>query len=388
MKIKRRNFFSLMADLVITSFGLTRLNPAPKKYLNTVRKRSLPFTFGWYEYIENTSAPVQLSSKGIDMLMPYLETTLFGKKSPIIESPQEKFKLFLDTAKEAKVKVLMEIPHALVESGNITGIKEFVRAYKNHSAVYGWHLYDEPELRKPDPISPTLLTNIYQVIKKEEKSKPVAIVFNDVNKAVFYINAMDIIMWDTYPCNEGDTEFQWAAYYRSVLNQIAATAKTGNKKFLNVLQAYAGHGLIKRLPTKAEFYYMFYCSIFSGADGLLFWMHPWSTPCWNESVLYPTIKEFKSYLPAIVKGVESNNLAPVNSADRVEIKSFSIPNSKKAVAIAINHTETPINLKVKVDRKLAGQIIICNNKDIDRISNQSDFKVSLDPYAVRIYKIG
>jgi hypothetical protein len=40
-----------------------------------------------------------------------------------------------------------------------------------------------------------------------------------------------------------------------------------------------------------------------------------------------------------------------------QIKLLPIPNTRKTVAIAINHARTPINLTVKVDRRLAGKVV-------------------------------
>jgi Glycosyl hydrolases family 2, TIM barrel domain len=377
MKIKRRNFLGLTVSLFLSILSLIHLSLAQKKNLTPTRKRSLPFFLGWYGYAENTASPAQIVGKNINIFMPYVE-----------KSQPEKIKKFLDTAKASQIKVLLEIYRPLVDSADLVNIKKFIRTYKNHPAVYGWYLYDEPEVKKPRPISPDLLTNIYRAIKQEDKSKPVAIVFNDVNKVEPYTNSMDILMWDTYPCHDGKPELEWAGYYRSVLNQIATTATVHNKKFWNVLQSYGGHGGIARLPTKAEFYYMFYCSIFAGVDGLFFWMYPWSTPAWNEAVLYPTIREFREYLPTIVKGVESQNLAPTQVASRLEVKSFTLTNSKKAITIAINHEKTAIKSIVKVDRKLIGKTVISSNKQNDRISNLSELKISLEPYEVRLYKIG
>ncbi len=377
MKIKRRNFFSLIATSALAIFGSTWLSMAQKKYLTLARKRSLPFFIGWYEFIENSAGPSQVAGKGINLVIPYIE----GSKL-------EKIQVFLDAAKAARIKVLLEVHRPLVESENLTGTKEFIRTYKNHPAVYGWYLYDEPEIKNPTPLTPELLTAVYQAIKEEDKSKPVAIVFSDINKIEYYNNAMDIIMWDVYPCNDNVPEFQWVSSYRESLNRVINIADAKQKKFWNVLQAYSGHGLKKRPPTKAEFRYMFYYSIFSGSDGLLFWMHPWSTPAWNKSVLYPTINEFQPYIAAIINGHKSQNIAPVNYTNTVEVKLFPLPNSRKILVVAINHDRSPVSMMVKLDRALAGRSVATNKKRIDRISSQSNLKVVLSSYEVRMYEIG
>jgi hypothetical protein len=376
MKINRRNLFSLIAGVTLAILGSSWLTSAQKKYLTSTRKRSLPFIIGWYEFLENTAGPSQVANKGINFVIPYIE----GSKL-------EKIKIFLDAAKAAKIKVLVEVHRPLVEAGNVAGTREFIRTYKNHPAVYGWYLYDEPEIKKPTPLTPELLTKVYRAIKAEDKSKPVAIVFSDVGKVESYSNAMDISMWDAYPCNDDVPEFAWVPSYRDALNRVTKISHGKQKKFWNVLQAYSGQ-LKKREPTKAEFRYMFYYSIFSGSDGLLFWMHPWSTPAWNEAVLYATIKEFQPYIPAIVNGYSSANITPSEWANTVETRLFTIPKSRKKLMVVINHESVPVNMTVKLDRSLASKSVMIGNRKIDRVSAQSTLKVALSAYEVRLQEIG
>jgi hypothetical protein len=378
MKIDRRNLMSLIIGFAFAITSPILLSLARRKYSTPIRKRSFPFFLGWYDnYIENPNVAGRVSTRGISLLMPYVGS-----------AEKEKIKVFLETAKKARLKVLLEIYRPLVESGNISAVKDFIRTYKNHPSVYGWYLYDEPELKKPNPLSPDLLTEIYQAIKEEDKSKPVAMVFGDINKIEFYSEAMDILMWDNYPCEDEVSEFEWVSSYQKALNKVVSIANIRNKKFWNIVQAYSGHGFKKRLPTKAEFRYMFYASILAGADGLLFWMYAWSIPSWNESVLYPTIKEFKKYIPGIVKGEKLRNTTSVNYLDNVEIKLFPIPNSRKIVAFAINHDRTLINLTIKVDSRLAGKAVAINKKTIAHISTESSLNIILNPYEVRLYEIG
>ncbi|HYX13923.1 MAG TPA: hypothetical protein VE944_06055, partial [Nostoc sp.] len=284
-------------------------------------------------------------------------------------------------------KVLLEIYRPLIESGNILEIKNFIRTYKNHPSVYGWYLYDEPEIKKPTPVSPDLLKNVYTAIKEEDKSKPVALVFASIDKIEPYTDAMDILMWDRYPCEEGVAEFQWVSSYRKALYEVISLADIKNKKFWNVLQAYGNNQFNKRLPTKGEFRYMFYLSVLVGSDGLLFWTHYRSSDSWNESILYPTIKEFRDYIPAIIRGEDVSNLVEVNNSD-IEVKLFPIPNTKKHLIIVVNHTYTQINFVVKLTQSLAGKIVIFNEKPITNLSAEASFSTPLNPYEVKLYQIG
>ena len=373
--IRRREFLILITGFAAASISTILLSLNPKKYLTLNRKRSLPFFLGWYDNINNIDIPMKVSSEGIDLLMPYVE-----KENKV------KIQAFLDASKKTPIKIMLEISRTLIESENISGVKDFIRTYKNHPSVYGWYLYDEPEVKKPMPLSPNLLKKVYKAIKEEDKAKPVALVFDYIYKIEPYSDAMDILMWDFYPCTQEVAEFKWAKSYRDRLNYVVSLADVKNKKFWNVVQAYGENQLGKRLPTKLEFRYMFYLSVFTGADGVLFWVHYLSSRSWNESVLYPTIKEFRDYIPAIVRGEDLSNPVQVNNSD-IEVKLFPIPNTKKHLMIAVNHNPTQINLTVKLTRRLAGKIVTFNEKTITNLSTEASFSTLLNPYEVKLYKI-
>jgi hypothetical protein len=376
MMIKRRKFIGLIPGLVVASTSSVLLSSNTKKYLTIKRKRNLPFFLGWYDRIYNIDVSTKVFYKGIDLLIPYVG-----------EADKGKIQAFLDASNKVGVKVLLEIYRPLVESENILGVKDFIRTYKNHPSVYGWYVYDEPEFKKPTPLSPDLLKKVYQAVKQEDKSKPVALVFADIKKIESYADGMDILMWDSYPCEEGVPEFEWVLSYREALYKVISLADVKKKKFWNVLQAYGNNQFKKRLPTKAEFRYMFYLSVLLGSDGLLFWTHYRSSHSWNESVLYPTIQEFRDYIPAIVKGEDSNNPIQVNHSD-IEVKLFSIRNTKNFVLIAVNHNQSEMNLTVKLPRKLAGKAVNFNQKPIMKLSTEADFSTLLKAYEVRLYQIG
>ena len=103
--------------------------------------------------------------------------------------------------------------------------------------------------------------------------------------------------------------------------------------------------------------------------------------------MYPTVKEFRGYLPGVIQPNRSKNITPANRQD-IEIKLFLIPNTRKILIIAINHEKDQIDLKLRLDRQLANKIVKSDKKLVDRTSPQSDFQVKLQPYQVRLYEIG
>lgn len=376
MTLRRRRFVGLITGFTAAGTSSVLLSLNKNKYLTLNRPRNSSFLLGWYDYTENTNVPTQVSSKGIDILMPYIE-----------KSGQEKVQAFLDASKNAGIKVLLEIYRPLVDSENIREVKRFIRTYKNHPSVYGWYLYDEPEIKKPTALSPDLLKKVYQAIKEEDNFKPVALVFADIKKIEPYTDAMDILMWDRYPCEEGVPELQWAPSYQKALYKVISLAYAKNKTFLNVVQAYSEKQSKKRLPTELEFRYMFYLSVITGVQGMLFWMHPFSSPFWNESVLYPTIEEFRDYIPAIINGKDLSSSVQVDNSN-IQLSLFAIPNTNKYIMIAINHNHTQINFTVTFNRQFAGKVININQTSITKLSNETSFSSFLNPYNVRLYQIG
>ena len=200
MKITRRELVGLLMGFSIASTSGLVMSLTQKKYLEIDRQRSLPFLVGWYDRIENIDVSSKVYPKGMRLIMPYVAKDV----------KPETIRAFLDRAKQVGMKVLLEIYRPLVESENISGVRNFIRTYKNHPAVYGWYLYDEPEVKKPIPLSPQLLIGLYQVIKQEDRSKPVAIVFADTRKIAPYIDALDILMCQIpgLPIPDGMAEFK------------------------------------------------------------------------------------------------------------------------------------------------------------------------------------
>ncbi|MBH8563683.1 hypothetical protein I8748_16040 [Nostoc sp. CENA67] len=372
----RRELIALITGFA-ASFTTTILGGRnSKNYSIPTRKRNLPFFLGWYDYVTNIAVLDKVSAEEIDLLMPYVE-----------KAEKEKIEEFLDASDRAGVKIMLEISRPLVVSENISGVKDFVQTFKNHPSVYGWYLYDEPEIRKPTPLSPESLERVYQAIKEEDQLRPIALVFADIKKIKPYMGAMDILMWDRYPCEVGVQEFQWISSYQKALNKVVDLATVNNKKFWNVLQAYSDKHSQKRLPTEAEFRYMFYLSVIAGADSLLFWMYDFSSNVWNQSVLYPTVKELKKYMPAIAKGEDLTNSVQINYSN-IQFKLFTIPNTTKYLLIIVNQNHHQVNLTIKLTPALAGKSVAIKQETITHLSSQASFNALLNSYEVRLYQIG
>lgn len=335
------------------------------------------FPLGWIDTIKRPQTPAKVAQEGINLLIPYSHSV----EQPTIET-------YLNNARENGIKVFLEPYREPVRNEDAAAVAEFVRTYKDHPAVAGWYLYDEPAANE---ISPQTLEISYQAIKAEDTNHPVAIVFASSQgaKVPQYWNAMDIYMIDRYPLFYGKPEFDNLYDFGQWMQQAASYA--GDKPFWPVLQGYGEQEdgkpkFDRRLPTAAEERYMFYTAVLAGADGLLFYGHHWTQQSWVDSVLNPLIAEFREFLPVINANLVAKPL--VNRAD-IQAVLYQVPSSERYLLIAVHHGK--------------GRVDVTFNLESTNLTNLSDIKVvgkskqaeleknslrdSFDSYDVRIYEL-
>lgn len=335
------------------------------------------FPLGWYDNINLPETNIKIAREGSNIVMPYV-----GNAS------NEKILAYLNAANTAGIKVILEMPRPMIQSGQIENITQFVRTFKTHPAIFAWYLYDEPELAN---LSPTHFKPLYDAIKSEDPRRPIALVFARLRDMPKYQEVMDILMFDHYPCNYGEPEFAGFSNqrFRNYLSRAASYAEK-EEGFWFVLQAF-GEQLDgtpqanRRLPTNTEMRYMFYTSVLSGANGLLFWTHPRTQQFWVESTLNPIVENFHSYIPAI----QSRNLAEKVDISESDIQTalYKYPNRNEYLLILVNHQETTLHFKTKIDSEIKiNSLIRVDDNNLINFTNGS-FEDTLKSYQVSIYQL-
>jgi hypothetical protein len=186
-----------------------------------------------------------------------------------------------------------------------------------HPAMWGWYLYDEPNLHPDIPdATPPVLSQVYTTLKNSDPAKRPAV----INLAVLggnpsnpeppgqiaidvtseFASAMDICSADHYPITVLNNQMQPAKEFdglagwlskampllsppwRDAMRRLKAAAAASSKPFWAVLQAYGSPGTTlpgdypidlggHQLPSANEQRYMAYTAIQEGAKGLVFW---------------------------------------------------------------------------------------------------------------------
>ncbi|OGV47659.1 MAG: hypothetical protein A2017_21870 [Lentisphaerae bacterium GWF2_44_16] len=168
-----------------------------------------------------------------------------------------------------------------------TGIRDFVKKWKNHSAILGWMIADEPELR---PALPDRIKAIYEICKDEDPYHPCTLA-NDTIPGIFkYINGADIFTPDPYPLFLENS--LTGTPIEKVGKFIEAIHEAGkNKKTAWVVPQAFNYGDFRndrsksnRAPNFHELRNMQYQVVIEGGTGFL-WFNYWSTRSYPDTVL-------------------------------------------------------------------------------------------------------
>lgn len=160
----------------------------------------------------------------------------------------------------------------------LEAIKAEVRRFKDHEALLGWYIADEPA-SVDYPVEP--LKIIYDAIKEIDPYHPITIVFvASDEKTEAYMDALDIIMYDHYPIpNHGPDHVSMQAFHKY----------RHDKVLWFVPQAFGGGEFWKRDVTWRELRVMTWKAILDGARGIQFFIRegynvlPKSPTAWDEA---------------------------------------------------------------------------------------------------------
>ena len=358
-------------------------NTSPETMTNPIGKNvseslSSGFPLGWYDSINQLNTPSKIVNEGIDLVIPYT-----GKGNA------EEVRAYLDRAAAAGIKVLVDIPRDSVRRGHTARITKFVKQLKNHPALFGWYLFDEPGFIG---LSPNILQKFHQAIKQEDPRHPIAVAFAKLHHVRNYFDSLDIVLYSNYPCMYNEPEFH--NFQNSTFPTLAREARflaQSQKSFWFILQAFGEdkrgrpNKYRRRFPTAAEEKYMLYSAVLAHTDGLFFWTHYRSRQQWIDSVLTPLVRELQGYLPAIKTNALDNKLA---IGDRkIQASLYRDPITQNLLLIAINHDAERVETSVKIKENTPAKS--ANVLTENRVVNLVDRTLSdtFEPYEVHIYQI-
>lgn len=345
--LKRRRVARLVAPLVVAVVVLGATEPvdiAPEsvEVLGRSEERSF-FPIGWYDRLGGGSLDrlEQIADDGMNAVLPY--DNMHGEPGA-----------YLDAAKKAGVKVMLEIPRALVRRRDAAGIGAFVRRYRKHPALFAWYLADEPTSTPTlGPLPAREAGPLYAAIKRNDDQRPVAIAFNAGQDPATFRHAMDVVMYDDYPVRAEHAEFQRFHAWTHRVFQRARFAKEKDG-FIPVLQGFGGPPEApffgRRLPTGAEQRFMVYTALQAGATGLFFWTRYRADDAWVREVLRPIVDELRPMVPALELGALRTETTV--ESDRTAISLYRDAKSEDVFVVVVHRGDGTVPVSIRLDPAL------------------------------------
>lgn len=256
-------------------------------------------------------------------------------------------------------------------------LQQEILAVKDHPALLGWYICDEPTGQN---IQPKDLAKSYNLIKQLDPYHPVSIVFMNPKAAVKYQDVMDIVMADPYPIpNRAPTEAG------EVIEALAATFKYNIPVWL-VPQAFGGSEHWAREPSPAEIRLMTWLGVLHGASGIQYFIRhglssfPKSSLTWDAASA--AIKEIKNLGPVLLQA----DAAELLQAPDRDIQAKWFRKDGQLFLLVLNTNKKPKNFLLRLDGLSfpnAGKVLF-EDRDIELSNNR--LQDIIEGYGRRIYQ--
>lgn len=257
--------------------------------------QDVPFLTGWWTDITNIATITQYEMDG--------NTLLLADGGGWYTSPRNRavIKDFLDEANKHGIRVLISLVR---ETNTPSGIPpqeyiDTINAFKDHPALYGWYLGDEPEIYKNhdgDREDDWIITHdilasdpgYYRLAKENDPNHPVLISFNTIyepydsywDKIDNFFDVVDLVGIHSYPFWSMHNEFgggtareQFDVWKYTYERSRAA----GKDDFVATVQGFGNNTTYPyRDPTYRELRFQVFSAIALGIDKVLYWHDSWA----------------------------------------------------------------------------------------------------------------
>ena len=338
-----------------------------------------PFGFYCYSPVQELLAEQEVV-KGFNMMSPYQNIT---------EKTLEDRQKYMDRCAQLGMKVHYNLLPLAGGGGVGSGrageqgnqqkrnrlISE-VNHFKDHPALLGWYISDEPTGHGANPDS---LKVDYELIKELDPYHPVTIVFMAPHRAREYADAMDIVMADPYPIP--NQPVRW----------VGTVCKGLSEEFLAekpvwlVPQAFGGSEHWSREPSLREVRAMTWLGIAEGVTGIQYFVRhglngfPKSTAMWGECGRMSL--EIQEIAPFLLQGKPVQGFESSNELVRIRCVEFE----GELLIIAVNEAKMPLELAINSPFSIEGAKLEVLYEDRELMPEGSEFRDMIDGMGRRVY---
>ena len=253
-------------------------------------------------------------------------------------------------------------------------IRRRVRSVKDHPALLGWYLCDEPDL---SPALPARLKEIHDICREEDPYHPTLILNNTGEGYRKYAESGDIVMPDIYPnfIRNGGSGVPLITVYDS----LRACADTGDRILWCTPQGFnyddCGHPG-QRIPSPAELRNMHYQTMLGGATGFIWYIYEYNYPYPEVfSTLSSLLAEHRLF-PFFFAPEKRQTVS--SGRDGVIAARYDIAGQRHLVAVNTLYTPEKVTLALP-----AGEYHAAGEPGV-RLTSTGRVEVELKPLQVRI----
>ena len=364
--------------LISCSSSSVRIQTVPGAIVINGQK-TLPM--GWYAMHEDLALEIPWFSltpldesvqHGFDYVMPYYissqgEVGLFA---------------YLDAAQDRGAKVMIDMHPVPASAKGLEQLTTLANMVKNHPAVYGYYLDDEPEIRDIPASEVIAKYNVVKAVDSDPNHIVLLVLSKPVSKHADYLPGCDVVGRELYALDR----------YSDVAAGVAA-AKNAGKGYLAIpdLYQYRGH----LLSTPERFRYMVFAPISVGADGIMPFIFEGSipgsvsvpAPGFRDTIVYPSTNQLRLITPTLLKGTVGLSSSCGNTYGD-DITWIFAGDANDAVLIAVNNNQKLLRSRVKFTLKgmnpSIGTAAVLGESRTVTLTNGS-FIDSFAPLEVHIY---
>ena len=267
------------------------------------------------------------------------------------------------------------------------GVRQRVRALKDHPGLLAWYMADEPELV---PALPERMRQLHEVVAEEDPYHP-CIMLNDTIAGIYkYVDGGDVLMPDPYPCFVKGGLAAMPIEKVSEFMRAAGDAAQGRRALWITPQAfnYGDYGRENnRAPTFAELRNMTYQAVIEGTKGFLYYL-------WGDSLSYMDLRVGMPFLAREVADLKEAVLAEdAGEAIHVEapvaehIHCSARKVNERVYVFAVNTAPEPQQAALALGEAL-GPVeelhVVSEGRSLKR-GEDGRFSDAFGPYATHIY---
>lgn len=310
--------------LLALALFLVRWPSAPVSLGQTAANR--PLLIGWYSNVEHPERLVEYARNGVNIVLACCTPAYLGQPSVIAG--------YLDRARDLGVKVILDMRFfnpALSTSQFANGINTF----KNHPALYGWYIADEPELATDRTATINAVATYYSLLKANDPGHPGFGVHSGTVSHSF-APLEDLIGVDWYP-SARNTEFGGGVPTSyDAWNAGLTAAGTHGKRFVAVAQGFGvnPYESVYKDLTYGELRYHAFSALVQGIDFILFWTDDWTNEH-TAALVAKIISQIHAISGAMKNGVTNDARIKVSHSTGDLVFRYGAAGDAKAI-LAVN----------------------------------------------------